>query len=546
MSADTQDAKPFEVRIEGDKVYLRVSAPEAGGVKVGMGDVQRELNALGASYRPETLFALVRRARNQFEPVGTRELLAYEIAVQVAEDGQAATMTVIAPTSGGAVATPAMFKDAIAAARVEKGLLFDEVRRIMTQREAREPVLIARGQQSVNGRNGSVTFLRPEAATPDPAGVEPVDHRERNLLRNVKEGETVAWITLPTRGKDGFTVTGRVLRARPGRRASIRLGRNVAYNDARTEALATRAGFVALKGSLVSVEDCYEVAEVNSATGNIRFNGVVRVRGGVNDTFTVEASRGIQVSGAVGQAVLKSEGDVEIQGGAMGATIEAGGTVSARFFSECALQAGQDILAEEYILHCQAQAGRAIYVTSEPDGFICGGVVRANNEISAPVLGSQVSEEKTHLEVGTGVDVRAQFERLRPQLEKDWETFDGLRKNLAYMQEQRLSEGALAPDRQAQMQGGIAAAAAARAALWDGVQKYHELQKGMSGAGAAARAVVLASNLANAGVNIQIQRMPMQLTTPLKCCGFVVLDGVLKVHDYEQVDRMVRKHRDRK
>ncbi len=540
MVANTPPAKAFEVQITPDRVLLRVAPAGDSGLKANMVDIQRELDKLGVKYRPETLFTIYRRARNEFEPLANREVLDIVVTVTVSPDGQQAEMTILGPPTGNEPVPPAKIKTAIEEAKVEKGLLFEELRRMIAQRVLATPVVIARGALPKHGVDGRVDFIERPADKPAPMGDETIDWRERNLIRNVAAGELIARIQPPTVGIDGYTVAGKLLKARQGRKAALRLGMNVNLNGAGTEVTAAKAGFVVNSGEKLSVEDVYQAHHINLSTGNVRFSGVVSISGNVDDGFIVEAGKGVSVGGAVGKATIKSGGDVQIQGGVLGATIEAKGNISAKFFSECTLSAGGDILAEDYILHGTADAERAVRVAKTPDGFISGAVVRAATEISASILGSGKSEEQTQLEVGSGVSVRAQFERLQPVLAKHWEAFDRLRKNLGYLQETRERDGAF-PDGKLNILKDLSGEAIkARDALWQDGVTYHELLSTMGDPNAPARAVIMASNVVNAGVIIGVERLTQQVKTPLQFCAFVILDGQLKAHDFGFVEKMLK------
>jgi hypothetical protein len=540
MAGSESGATPFEVQITPERVMLRVAPAQDGAPKAQLVDIQRELDKLGLKYRPETLFTIYRRARNAFEPLANREILDFAAVVQVSPDGMLAQLTVVGPPTGNDPIPPAKVKAAIAEAKLDRGLLFDELRRLMSQRILSRPMAIARGAPAKHGVDGRVDFVEPPEHKPAPSGDETIDWRERNLIRNVAQGDVIALVFPPTEGVDGFTVHGKVLKAKHGRKVPLRLGANVALSPDGRKLVAAKAGFVVNAAGKVSVEDVYQADAINLSTGNVRFSGVVSVSGPIEDAFIVEAGRGVTVGGAVGKATIKAGGDVEIRGGVHGATIEAKGSITAKFFSDCTLTAGGDILAEEYILHGTAESERAVRVAKKPDGFISGATVRAATEISAAILGSAKSEEQTRLEVGSGVSARAHFERLQPLMARHWEVFDRNRKNLAFLQESRERDGAFPEDKQHILKQLAEDTLQVRDALWEDAKQYHELLSIMGDPNAPARSVVLASNLVNAGVYVTVQRLPIQVKTPLQECAFMILDGQLKAHDFTFVEKMLK------
>ncbi len=533
--------KQYELKHMADKILLKVRPPAEGEKKVPLTEIQKALDGQGIGYDPEKLFAIYRRARDEFEPLANRESKDYEITVKVSEDAQEAYMTVMPPTVGRAPLTPDMYKKAIVEAKVEKGILWEDLKRVMAQHIENKPVLIARGVAALDGADGRVEFEPAPGVQqhPQSAGfADRVDYRELNLITNVQPGQLIAKVTAPTDGAPGFTVTGKELRARAGKPAKLRLGANVEASANGTEVRATKPGFVVFAGDKLSVEDVYEVDNVNSATGHVRFSGVINIKGNIEDGFKVEAGKSVNVGGTVGNTSIKAGGNVTIRGGVMGATIEAGGTISARFFAEAKLRAKQDVLAEEYILHSTVQADRAVVVTKAGVGFIKGGVVRAGAEITSPVVGSEVSEGDTRLEVGLGFDARAKFEKLETVLANAWVNFDKFRKNVAFLEQKRLQEGALPAQQQGQLRGSVEQARKVRGELLEHVGTYHELLSHLNEGGAAGAIMVPA--VAHAATNIQVQRYQMRVNSPLKSCGFMVLDGTLKVLDFPLVQKLVK------
>ena len=96
-----------------------------------------------------------------------------------------------------------------------------------------------------------------------------------------------------------------------------------------------------------------------------------------------------------------------------GTKIKSGNSVFAKFLSDCQVSAGKHVVAEEYILHSNVQAGKIVQVTRIPKGFITGGLVRAGESVWSPSIGSEASEEKTRIEVGVELNLRREFDELR-------------------------------------------------------------------------------------------------------------------------------------
>jgi uncharacterized protein (DUF342 family) len=308
---------------------------------------------------------------------------------------------------------------------------------------------------------------------------------------------------------------------------------------------AAKDGYVVRSGVRISVENVLEVNNVGAETGNIRFHGVVRVHGQVEDHYLVEAEKGIEVAGTVGHARLVTKGDLRVRGGVIGAELEAEGNVTARFLSESKVRAGLNVLVEEYVLHSEVEAKRAVKVLREPEGFIQGGRVKAGTEIWSPVLGSEASEQHTVLEVGGGVNVRQRFDALSGRITANLEAFDKMRKNLLYLQRQREEEGPPEGRRKETYEQNLASARKLcedllrQGSLHQGFleQLAHPIEEG---------GMVFVSQMAHPGALVQIQTQRVHLRDPMESCAFVSLSGSLKAMPYGTALKLHKQRQARK
>jgi len=531
--------KLYELKLTPNQVLLRVPPP-ADGAKANLSDIQKELAARGIGYRHDVLFEIYRRSTGQFEPLATRENLKYEIIVEASQDGMEATMTLIPPSRGDDKLDPGKIKEALVRAKITMGILYDDIQRAVKDRIENEPVVIARGKPAVLGEDGGVEFVfegSDPAPAPDPSGQ--VNYKELGLVKNINQGELIARIKPPQAGEDGFTVHGRELKGKNGKAMRVKLGRNVQLSEDGKELRANSNGFVYHSGDKISVEDVYQVDQVSAAIGNIHFAGVVHVRGSVEDNFVVEGQKGIEIAGSVGRSQLRSGGDIKVLGGVIGATIEAQRDVSGKFFSECAIQAGENVIAEEYILHSKVQAGKSVRVTKVPTGFINGGVTRAGDMISSANLGSSVAEEKTHIEAGMRPNLRQQFDQTSLQLEKNQLAFDKLRKNLLILQQQHETNKGFDDQKRETFGKLIEAAQQVRQQLLEGITQFRQMAADLA-QGEADQGFVFVSNTIYPGVTVQIRRANVTIKNALVGSGFRLLKGELKVQDVNEVARLYK------
>ena len=120
----------YEIKVSGRQVFLRIRPPE-GGRRANLSDIQRDLRLREIAYRHETLFDIYKRASNDFEPLANQELTRFQVSVEVSEDRQQALLTVVEPDRGEDKLTPAQIKNALEAARVDKGIQYDVIKQVL-------------------------------------------------------------------------------------------------------------------------------------------------------------------------------------------------------------------------------------------------------------------------------------------------------------------------------------------------------------------------------------------------------------------------------
>lgn len=531
----------FELDVTPTEVKLRIYPPE-GEKRANLNDIQKALTEFDVEYRMENLFEIYRRASNEFETLAKRETTKYGVGVEVSPDGFEAYMTVNAPSKGESQLAPEAIKNALEKAQVEKGIRYDEIKRVMADKVEGERILVAEGKRPIQGEDGWIEFnTEHDQNTAGNVEDNRANYKELNLIKSVEEGYLIGRIFPPTRGEHGFNVKGQQVKGYHGKRAKFRMGGNISVDEEHTEIRAEKAGFVVFSNDKVSVEDVLELPNVDSETGNVRFTGVVRVKGQVDDGFIVEGSQGIQVLGTVGNATMKSRGDIHVTGGMIGAKVRSGNSVRAKFITECQVYAGSHVIADDYILHSTVQAGNAVIVSKPMDGFITGGVVRAGQSVWAPSLGSDVSGEKTKIEVGVELNLRRAFENLQKQIAQSREKFEKLRKNIRVMQSHKETKGELPPENEASLEKMLTTAQSLRGFLLESGTEHHRLEQALRNS-TVGEGFVFASANAYAGTSIQIKRHFYAVNSPLESCAFRIVHDEMKVQNFGQAQRYYKQN----
>lgn len=337
---------------------------------------------------------------------------------------------------------------------IQHGVQYDTLAQI-----AREPrsffynrVTIAVGDAPLDGENGYIHFQYDlDSDSKKPAEMEDgsVDYKEVIKLNNVRKGQLIAELIPAQEGVNGKAVTGETLFAKTGKDARFKIGRNVVVDSEKTKLYAAIDGLVTKTDKeKVNVFPIYEVnGDVDYNVGNIDFIGTVVIRGSVLNGFKIKASGDIRVIGGVEGAELEAEGSVEIGAGILGhnkGLIKAGKNVKSSFIQEGNVEAGENIVVSQSIMHSHVQAGKNV-LCSGNKGLIVGGVIQAGEKIAARTIGNTMSTA-TVIEVGVLPQLRNELIHLRNQLKGLAENMDKSEKALTLL-DQLASVGQLSQDK---------------------------------------------------------------------------------------------------
>ncbi|MFN3428630.1 MAG: DUF342 domain-containing protein, partial [Candidatus Sericytochromatia bacterium] len=189
-----------------------------------------------------------------------------------------------------AVAVPvAKVDEALAEAGVSVGIDKDALLRV-SQYPSSEPVLVAKGVPAVAGEDAKIEYYfrggSQKAGQPLEMSDGRVDFRELGYIENVTKGQVLATKTPPTLGLPGQNVPGEELPARNGKDVALRAGTNAMLSEDELSVIALIDGQPKQDGSRISVQPIIVVAgDVDFSTGNINFQGSVKINGNVLPGF---------------------------------------------------------------------------------------------------------------------------------------------------------------------------------------------------------------------------------------------------------------------
>lgn len=339
--------------------------------------------------------------------------------------------------------------------KINYGIQQDVLNQIATNpneySHSRTPV--AFGEQPVHGKDGKInySFQLDDDKNNRPKETEDgkVDYKDVNRLNNVRKGQIIAELVPAVPGTLGMTVSGDHIAFKPGKEPKFKLGKNVVLNSQQTALYAAIDGLISVtdKGKL-NVFPIYEVnGDVDYSVGNIDFVGTVVVRGNVLTGFRIVASGDIRIVGGVEGAELEAEGSIEITGGIIGynkGLIKAGHNVKSSFIQDGNVQAGNDVIVLQSIMHSNIRAGRNV-LCDGTKGLLVGGNIQASERVVARVVGNTMSTVTT-IEVGVIPTLRNELTELRHQLKESILSVDKTEKALSIL-DQLASHGQLSSDK---------------------------------------------------------------------------------------------------
>jgi uncharacterized protein len=344
-----------------------------------------------------------------------------ETIVQTDDDLLAAHIFITTPVGGGKLAT----LDGVRAKLAEAGVVFgiDEAALEKTIKEVQAlsvpgmrwgPVLVAQGKPPVAGDDAKIAYhpcLTATSGRPKVASDGTVNLFDLNVVHNVAKGTVLAVETPPTAGDPGMTVMGGEIPPRPGRECWLKPGKGTEQSEDKLTVTAAFDGHATLMHGEISVTNIFQVnKDVGVETGNIQFVGSVVIRGNVHHGFTVRAEGDVEVQGGVDGGSIEAAGNITVQYGIKGAAghgkVVAGGAVKAKFIEGADVKAGTNVWSADGMLQSRIEAGASVEVLGRR-GAIIGGRVCAQTSVAARILGSAMGNAT---EISVGVTPAARTE----------------------------------------------------------------------------------------------------------------------------------------
>ncbi len=244
-----------------------------------------------------------------------------------------------------------------------------------------------------------------------------VDYRRKAAESSVNEGQRLARLIPPKPGVDGLDAIGRVIAAAKPQAARVRVGRNIAFDDAEQTYYATASGRVRIQNGHLQVDDVYTVeGSVGLETGHVDHPGTLVVQKNIDAGSEVSARGDVFVQGYIENAVVEAGGSITVRGGISGQSnciLRAGGGIAAKFVQNAGLFADGDIIIEREIDNADINSRGTVFVSQ---GRIAGGQVTALGGVEAKHLGTTLGAQ-TFIEAGADYALDERLAAIEHRLE---------------------------------------------------------------------------------------------------------------------------------
>lgn len=282
-----------------------------------------------------------------------------------------------------------------------------------------EKTPVAFGVPMVNGRDGRIEWLVDTKRTviPDDNSETEIDFKETSLINNVKKGETLAIRHPGEKGTPGISVSAKTIPPDSISESRIKLGIGTMESQDGKIIMAADDGAVFYKNDTLTVEKVYEInRNVDFAVGNIKFDGVVVVKGDVYPGFKVDATSDVSIYGTMSGQMLNSGGSVKVGEGIFGVSpvITVAGDLAANYISDAKAKIGQNLYIESYIKDSDVQCFGSIIIKKSG---IVGKKILVNRGLMCQTLGNDMGAP-TYIIAGMDTDKYEKVGVLKKEIEK--------------------------------------------------------------------------------------------------------------------------------
>jgi len=355
-----------------------------------------------------------------------REVIPPKIEVRFSQDKLQAYLKVVTPGKPIPITEDDIRKN-LEEKGVVKGILEKRIEEVLVEKLIGQEVLIARGRAAEDGKDGFIKPLQ-EIKKSNPEDCMDsrgrVDFKQMRQINLVEKGEVLAELFPPTKGKEGYDVTGKILSPKPGKAVDFTLTPDVGVNPENEYQL------VALKNGTLKKDFTIDAinfinGNVDFTTGNISYPQSLVITGDVKGGFSIYCGENIEIRGCVEDAEVVADGDVIVKQGFIGSGkgLIKGKNVTIGHVKQQKVVASGDIVMGGETIHATLKAGGFIKMLGVR-GIAIGGSLTAQKGIEVINAGN-VRNIKTILHVGYNQEIEGMEETLQ-KIKKSSQRLEGV------------------------------------------------------------------------------------------------------------------------
>ncbi len=521
----------FRLVKDGTGYGVKFFPPLEGGEEIRLQELINYLDGNGCNYDLTQLKEAVAKKEEIVFHLGDGECpkVRETYFLTISEDYMNAFARFIPCSETSERMTKEGFKHEIAARGVKSGVL-DQVldQHFGTAGYYCTNILVAKGQPPRHGTDAHIEyyFETDNNAKPEMKEDGTVDYFNLNIVKPVKAGQELARIIPEDPGEYGMNILGSPIKPRDVKKVRLEFGKNITLSPDRMSITSDVSGHVMLIGGQVFVSNTYEVENVDTATGNIDFDGCVQVNGNVATNYVVKATGDVIVKGVVEGAVVEAGGNIVIARGMNGMSrgvLKAGGNVIAKFLENATVEA-EGYVNTESILHCNVSSGSEITVTGK-HGFITGGHVQADSKVEVRTLGATMGAS-TIVEVGVNPKIKNEYLQLQKEIAGIVAAIKNAQPTITNFMEKKAKGVRFTEDQLKYVRETAAALEANKVLLEQKSQRSKELSEMVD---VGKRAEVHVTGEVYPGTTIVIGDVSMNVQQSFRYCKFARVDGEVKM-----------------
>lgn len=302
--------------------------------------------------------------------------------------------------------------------------------------------ILAEATPAENGIDGRIDWVEgfdpKHNDTVNPTDVmeeDRVDHHHRSNFLQVEKGTHVATLVQETLGQDGVDVTGKTIKAVPGKKCDLDIESSLRV-DGSGCVITEVGGVLQLSQRTIKVTRVLEVEEyVDFSTGNITFEGSVVVHEGVRDCFEIKASEDVTINGLIEAATILCGRNFLCPRGMAARNngkLIVDGNAEIGYLNDVRGRIKGDLIVRNEVMNCEFAVGGKLDCER---ASIIGGSLAVTGSVKVQELGSDSGQETT-LILGVAPLMSSKLLKLQQHTGKTKIELDALQIRLEQLQEQ--------------------------------------------------------------------------------------------------------------